>query len=208
MTCKNFPKERNPRNTQQRQELGWSCGTHPQSQETRSFSVFILHVQFSHLRHNLGESAIGDKNFVWEVKLMSDIIHVSKSCGRTEFLGETLCICPPPTATACPWILTHRSSRTFPPMLPVYLKNCSKNCSTSSFKKDSATGTQSCACPSKMKASSLQKFMSQLPRPCSLLWGALKKPGFNCAMCYQNSRKQISTMGHECAQFCAILNKN
>lgn len=95
MTCKNFPKERNPRNTQQRQELGWSCGTHPQSQETRSFSVFILHVQFSHLRHNLGESAIGDKNFVWEVKLMSDIIHVSKSCGRTEFLGETLCICPP-----------------------------------------------------------------------------------------------------------------
>lgn len=95
MTCKNFPKERNPRNTQQRQELGWSCSTHPQSQETRSFSVFILHVQFSHLRHNLGESAIGDKNFVWEVKLMSDIIHVSKSCGRTEFLGETLCICPP-----------------------------------------------------------------------------------------------------------------
>lgn len=62
-TCKYFSQERNPRNTEQRQELGCSCCTHPQSQETRSFYILILHVQFSHFRYNLGERAIGDKMF-------------------------------------------------------------------------------------------------------------------------------------------------
>lgn len=94
-TCNYFPKGRNTRNTEQRQELRWSCGTHPQSQETRSFSVLILHVQFSHFRHNLGESAISDKNFVWEVKLMSDIMHVSiKAMGELSFLEKLCVICP------------------------------------------------------------------------------------------------------------------
>lgn len=117
-----------------------------------SFYILILCVPFSHFRYNVGESAIGDNNILYQKLIYGMHIH-KKQYGNTELFYRNFISLPhtPTSRNIWPWILTHRiaASSTFWQIVMhrIYLKML-----TAVFKQDSAIATYSCACSTKAKA--------------------------------------------------------